>query len=222
MFTNHNFWFKYSPWSKDELGPGLNRQSTGPGLTWSTFNCWMFFLCLERHQTRWFCYKKGHLKRSDLLFYVSVWCFQTAAPDRPPAGLRSVFGQSAGSQHRLHGHQPVSRKDPVREPHGRHADRRVRPPAAAARLRYDCWRFVVVLMCVLCLCQECVSAAAGRSALRSVCRRRLEVLPEGRNQRRDGASDRLHAQGLPLCRNWNKRDWIVCPDSVRVWFFSWV
>lgn len=36
-----------------------------------------------------------------------------------------MFRPSAGGQHRLHRHQPDSREDPVREPHGRHSDGRV-------------------------------------------------------------------------------------------------
>lgn len=64
---------------------------------------------------------------------------------------------------------------------------------------FDDLSFKKKKICILFLRQECVSAAAGRSALRSVRRRRLKVLPEGRNQRRDGASDRLHAPGRLFC-----------------------
>lgn len=49
---------------------------------------------------------------------------------------------------------------------------------------------------MLLLLQECVSPPAGGAALRSVCRLVLAACPEGRNQRGDGASDRLHCQGV--------------------------
>lgn len=59
-----------------------------------------------------------------VLWFVCV-CVQTAAPERPAAGLRSVFWQSTGSHHRLHRHQSDSSKDPVWKPHSRHTNSRV-------------------------------------------------------------------------------------------------
>lgn len=124
-----------------------------------------------------------------LLFFL----FQAAASDGPPAPLGPLLRQPAGGQHRLHRHQPDSREGPVGEPHGRHADRRVRsgqrplhrPPT---RLGHG--------FCNVCVfCQECVFAAAGSPALRAVRWRRLTAPSERRNERRNGPADRLHCEG---------------------------
>lgn len=119
---------------------------------------------------------------------------QTSAPEWPPAGVGPVFWKPAGSLHWLHRRQPEPGEGPRREPHSRHPDGRVRNRVSGSLSHQlspaACDDNVPLLL------QECVSTPAGGAALRFICRLVLATRPEGRDQRGDGASDRLHRQGV--------------------------